>query len=60
MNFNVAKLRVKELAEALNVDSPEIIATCILLNIPASSPLSSLSIEQSKQIIDYIEKTNHQ
>ena len=60
MNFNVAKLRVKELAEALNVDCPEIIATCVLLKIPASSPLSSLSIEQSKQIIDYIEKTNHQ
>ena len=60
MNFNLAKLRVKELAEALDVDSPEIIATCVLLEIPASSPLSSLSIEQSKQIIDYIEKTNHQ
>ena len=58
MNFNVARLRVKELAEALNVDSPEIIAICILLKIPASSPLSSLSIEQSKEIIDYIHKTN--
>ena len=59
MNFNVAKLRVKELAEALNVDSPDIIATCILLKIPASSPLSSLSIDQSKQIIDYIQKADH-
>ena len=58
MNFNVAKLRVKELAEALNVDSPEIIATCVLLKIPASSPLSSLSIQQSKQIIDHIQKTD--
>ncbi len=57
MNFKVAKLRVKELAEALCVDSPEIIATCTLLKIPASSPLSSLSVEQSKQVIDYIEKT---
>jgi len=57
MNFNVARLRVKELAEALNVDSPEIIATCILLKIPASSALSSLSVEQSKEIIDYIEKS---
>ncbi len=56
MNFNVARLRVKELAEALNVDSPEIIATCTLLKIPASSPLSSLSLEHSKEIIDYIEK----
>ena len=58
MNFNVAKLRVKELAEALNVDSPEIIAICILLKIPAASPLSSLSIDQSKEIIDYIQETN--
>ena len=58
MVFNVAKLRVKELAEALNLDSPEIIAACALLKIPASSPLSSLSIEQSKQVIDYIQKTH--
>jgi len=58
MVFNVARLRVKELAEALNVDSPEIIATCTLLKIPASSPLSSLSVKQSKQIIDFIQKTN--
>tara|TARA_Y100001968_G_scaffold60908_1_gene51702 strand:+ start:751 stop:930 length:180 start_codon:yes stop_codon:yes gene_type:complete len=56
MTFNVAKLRVKELAEALGVDSPEIIATCTLLKIPASSRLSSLSLDQSKEIIDYIEK----
>ena len=57
-DFNVAKLRVKELADALNVDSPEIIATCTLLKIPASSPLSSLSIEQCKQIIDSMQKIN--
>jgi len=58
MIFNVARLRVKELAEVLRVDSPEIIATCILLGIPATSPLSSLSVEQSKEIIDYIQKTS--
>ena len=58
MIFNVARLRVKELAELLSVDSPEIIATCILLEIPATSPLSSLSVEQSKKIIDYIQKTS--
>ena len=58
MIFNVARLRVKELAEALNMDSPEIIATCTLLKIPASSPLSSLSVEQSKEIIDFIQKSN--
>ena len=61
MSFNLSRLRVKELAEALNVDSFEIIATCTLLKIPASSPLSSLTVEQSKEIIDYIQKTktNH-
>ena len=58
MTFNVARLRVKELAKALNVDSPEIIATCILLKIPASSPLSSLTVDQSKIIIEYIQKIN--
>ena len=57
MIFNVARLRIKELAEALNVDASEIIAACILLEIPASSPLSSLSVEQSKEIIDYVQKT---
>ena len=57
MTFNVARLRVKELAEALSVDSPEIIATCMLLQIPASSPLSSLTVEQCKEIIEYIQKT---
>ncbi len=57
MTFNVARLRVKELAEALSVDTSEIIATCMLLKIPASSPLSSLTVEQSKEIIDYIQKT---
>ena len=58
MTFKVARLRVKELAEALCVDSPEIIAACTLLRIPATSPLSSLSVEQSKEIIDYIQKIN--
>tara|TARA_B100000214_G_C23561912_1_gene443262 strand:+ start:196 stop:369 length:174 start_codon:yes stop_codon:yes gene_type:complete len=56
MNFKVARLRVKELAVALRVESSEIIAICMLLKIPASSPLSSLSVEQSKKIIDYIER----
>ena len=56
MIFKVARLRVKELAEALSVDAPDIIAICILLKIPASSPLSSLSVEQCKEIIDYVQK----
>ena len=56
MIFKVARLRVKELAEALNVDSAEIIAICTLLKIPATSPLSSLSVQQCKKIIDSIQK----
>ena len=51
---------MKELADVLNVDTPEIIATCAILKIPASSPLSSLSVMQSKEIIDYIQKTNNE
>ena len=58
MVFHKAKLRVKELAEALSLDSPEIIATCTLLKIPASSPLSSLSVDQCKKVIDYLKKSN--
>ena len=58
MTFHIAKLRVKELAKAIGVDPPEIIATCILLKIPASSPLSILSIEQCKEIIDYLKMNN--
>ena len=57
MTFNIARLRVKEIAKELNVDSPEIIAVCAILKIPASSPLSSLSLEQSKKVVDYIQKT---
>ena len=56
MVFNIAKLRVKELAKELEVDYPEIIATCTLLQIPATSPLSTLSVDQCKEIIDYLEK----
>ena len=56
MIFHIAKLRVKELAEAISVDCPDIIATCTILKIPASSPLSSLSVDQCKQIVDYLEK----
>ncbi len=59
MTFNVARLRVREIAEALSVDSEEIIATCTLLNIPASSPLSSLTVQQCKKIIDYVQSEDN-
>ena len=54
MVFHKAKLRVKELADALSVDTNEIVSTCTLLKIPASSPLTSLSVEECKKIIDYL------
>ncbi len=54
MTFHTTKLRVKELSETIGIDSPELIATCTLLDIPASSPLSSLTIEQCRRIIDYL------
>ena len=58
MTFHIAKLRVKELAEALKIDSSEIIATCTILKIPASSPLSTLSVDHCKDIVDYLENNN--
>ena len=58
MVFHSAKLRVKELAQAIGVDSPEIIATCTILKIPASSPLTTLSVDQCKKIIDFLKKQN--
>ena len=58
MVFYSAKLRVKELAQAIGVDSPEIIATCTILKIPASSPLTTLSVDQCKKIIDFLKKQN--
>ncbi len=56
MIFHTPKLRVKELAEALKVDCSEVIATCTILRIPASSPLTSLSIEQCKKVTEFYEK----
>ena len=56
MTFHSAKLRVKELGEALSIDCPEIIAVCSILKIPASTQLSSLSVDQCKEIIDYLKK----
>ena len=58
MVFHIAKLRVKELAEAISVDAHDIIATCIILDIPASTQHSSLTIEQCKEIIKYLKINN--
>ena len=50
------KLRVKELAEALEVDTSDILAICAILKIPAASRISSLTIEEAKQVTDYYER----
>ena len=49
------KLRVKELAEALGAEIEDILAICTFLHLPASSRISSLSIQQAKQVTDYYE-----
>ena len=51
-------LRVLELAEALNVDSSDLIAICAMLNVKATSRLSMLSFEECKKITDYYENKN--
>tara|TARA_B100000886_G_scaffold163795_1_gene111686 strand:+ start:431 stop:595 length:165 start_codon:yes stop_codon:yes gene_type:complete len=51
-------LRVLELSEALNVDTPDILAVCAILKIKATSRLSILSFEESKKITDYYENKN--
>ena len=49
------KIRIKEIAEALNADSSDVLAICALIDIPATSRISSLTIEQAKKITDYYE-----
>ena len=50
------KLRVKEIADALDTDSANILAICAILKIPATSKISSLLIKEAKAITDYYEK----
>ena len=51
-------LRVLELAEALEADSSDILAICAILNLTATSRLSTLSFEDCKKITDYYESKN--
>ena len=46
-------LRVIELSEALNVDSTDLLAVCVILKINATSSLSMLSFQECKKITDY-------
>ena len=49
-------LRVKELSEALNVDSSDLLAVCAILKFKACSRLSMLTFEECKLITDYFAK----
>ena len=51
-------LRVLELAQALDADYSDIIAICAILNITATTRLSTLSFEDCKKITDYYEVEN--
>ena len=51
-------LRVLELAEALNVESSDLLAVCAILKFSASSRLSMLTFEECKLITEYYEKEN--
>ncbi len=48
-------LRVLELAEALGVETSDVIAICAILNLNATSRLSLLTFEDCKKITDYFE-----
>ena len=51
-------LRVIELSEALNVDSSDLLAACVILKCNASSRLSMLTFDECKKIADYYEKNS--
>ena len=49
-------LRVLELADALNVESSDLLAICAILNLKATSRISTLSFQDCKKITDYYEE----
>ncbi len=51
-------LRVLELAEALEADYSDILAICAILNLNATTRLSTISFEDCKKITDYYEGKN--
>ncbi len=52
------KIRVNELAKALNVDTSDVIAVCTILDLPVTSRISSLSLLDAKRVTDYYEERN--
>ena len=51
-------LRVLELAKALEADYSDILAICAILNLTATSRLSTLTFQDCKKITDYYESNN--
>ena len=49
-------LRVLELAEALGIETSDVISICAILNLNATSRLSMLTFDDCKKITDYFEK----
>ena len=43
-------IRVLEMAAKLNIDINDLLAMCVLLDIPATSPISCLSLEDVEKI----------
>tara|TARA_B100000900_G_scaffold405794_1_gene415895 strand:- start:2362 stop:2532 length:171 start_codon:yes stop_codon:yes gene_type:complete len=52
-------LRVLELAEALETDSSDILSICAILNLTATSRLSTISFEDCKKITEFYEENNN-
>lgn len=48
-------IRVNELAKALDKDTSDVLAVCAILNLPITSRISSLTLEQAKKVTDYYE-----
>ena len=51
-------LRVLELAKALEADYSDVLAICAILDLNATSRLSTLSFEDCKKVTDYYEGNN--
>ena len=51
-------LRVKQLAEALNKDTSDILSVCMILKFRATSKISLLTFKECKAITDFFDKND--
>jgi len=58
MRMDRLDMRILELAEELKVEISDMIAVCILLEIPASSRISCLTKDHIEQLVHYYENQN--